>query len=70
MVFEGKRQITHRCLKREAATGVSGQWERGLRWLVNKGLRAQVISSSYNSILGHENDPLRPQNAYFWDDIL
>lgn len=21
----------------------------------------------YNSILGHENDALRPENAYFWN---
>jgi hypothetical protein len=23
--------------------------------------------ASYKSILGHENDVLRPENAYFWD---
>ena len=26
--------------------------------------------SPYNSILGHENDVPRPQNAYFWDHKL
>ena len=24
----------------------------------------------YNSILGYENDALRPENAYFWEDNL
>jgi putative transposase len=24
----------------------------------------------YNSILGYENDVLRPENAYFWDHNL
>jgi hypothetical protein len=24
----------------------------------------------YNSILGHENDALRPENDYFWDHNL
>lgn len=26
--------------------------------------------ASYNSILGHQNDPLSFGNAYFWDDNL
>jgi hypothetical protein len=26
--------------------------------------------ASYRAILGHENDPLRPQNGYFWDNNL
>jgi len=26
--------------------------------------------ASYSVVLGHENDVLRPENAYFWDDNL
>jgi len=32
--------------------------------------RLRESPARYNGNLGHENDALRPKNAYFWDHIL
>jgi hypothetical protein len=42
--------------KTEHANGAGGSYE------------LRESSSPYTSVLGHENDGLRLQNDYFWDD--